>query len=110
MSKTKIVQKKNIPMGQPDSRPVARNIQPQRGQLMLSKIISDYLGKDEKTIMFRKVKDKLYLFVVKSKAMGKIPLNQKPKAYPISQNENLWTLIYKLIQEEKQMKKKSSVA
>lgn len=69
--------------------------------LMMSKIISDFIGKDEKILMFRKVKNKLYLFVVKSKAMGRIPLNQKPKAYPISQDENLWALISKLIKEEK---------
>lgn len=68
--------------------------------LMLNKIISDYLGKDEKILMFRKVKGKLYLFVAKSKSMGKIPLRQKPKAYLLNESENLWTFIYKLIQEE----------
>lgn len=70
----------------------------------LVKIISDFIGKDEKKLMFGKVKGKLFLFVFKSKTMGKIPLEEEPKAYPAKEFENFGAFLYKLNREEKKAK------
>lgn len=69
--------------------------------ITLADTISDFIGKDEKILMFRKIKGKLFLFVINTKKMGKIPLEEEPKTYPASEFENLGAFLYKLIQEEK---------
>lgn len=69
-------------------------------KLMLVKTIADFCGKDERRIMFRKVKNKLYMFVINSKTMGKVTLSEKPKTYPMKDFENLGAFLYKLNREK----------
>lgn len=86
---------------QPNGRTVARKTNPPRPQLMLTKIISDFLGKDERRIMFRKVKGVVYMFVINSKSIKKIHLKENPKTYPMKEFENLGAFLYKLNREKK---------
>lgn len=75
-----------------------RNSEP---RLMLMKSISDFLGKDERIIMFRKIKNKVFMYAINSKSFKKIPLKEKPKTYAIHEFENLGTFLYKLNREQK---------
>lgn len=70
-------------------------------RITLVKTISDFCGNDKRVLMFKKVKGKLFLFIVDSKKEGKIPLKEEPKAYSSNEFENLGVFLYKLIQEEK---------
>lgn len=76
-----------------------------RPKLVLAKIISQVLGKSENIIMFRKIKGKTYLFVIKEKSLNKIDVNETPKGYPLSEFENLGAFLYNLLKEKSKAKK-----
>lgn len=87
--------------GNPSGKQKVKRMATARPKLMLAKIIFDFLGKDERILMFRKVKNKVYMFVINSKSLKKIPLKEKPKTYPMQEFENLGAFLYKLNREKK---------
>lgn len=76
-----------------------------RPKLVLAKIISQVLGKSENIIMFRKIKGKTYLFILKEKSLNKIDVKEKPKGYALSEFENLGAFLYNLLKEKSKTKK-----
>lgn len=66
----------------------------------LANSISNFLGKDERMLLFRKIKGKAFMFVIKSKSFKKFSLKEKPEAYPIDKFENLGAFLYKLSREK----------
>lgn len=78
-----------------------KKINTPKPKLMLAQIIYDFLGKDEKIMMFKKHKNKVYMFVVNSKSLGKIISKEDPQVYPIDKFENLGMFLYKLNREKK---------
>lgn len=85
-------------------KPKKKKIAP-RPKLVLAKIISQVLGKSENIIMFRKVKGKTFLFVIKEKSLNKIDVTETPKGYPLSEFENLGAFLYNLLKEKSKTKK-----
>lgn len=67
---------------------------------MLVKSIFDLIGNDN-ILMFKKVKGAEFMFIIKSKSMKKLPLKEKPIAYPMKDIENLGAFLYKLNREKK---------
>ena len=84
----------------PTPSPVKSSEKPKQ---VLAKIMSDFLGNDERRLLFRKIKNKVYLFVINSKSIKKIAISEKPKTYVMEEFENLGAFLYKLNRE---MKKK----
>lgn len=82
-----------ITIGKKTAKPVKR-------ELIFSKVISDFLGKDERILMFRKDKNKTYAFIMKSSALQKIDIKEKPKAVLLKPNVNLGLLLQKLSTEK----------
>lgn len=80
-----------------------RKINANTPRIMLAKTISDFCGKDERRLMFRTMNNRLYMFVINSKSIGKIHLKEKPKTYLIKNFENISVFLYKL-NKEKQVK------
>lgn len=74
-------------------------------RITLVKTISDFCGKDKRALMFKNVKGKLHLFIIDTKAEGKIPLKHQPKSYIVSDTEPLGVFLYNLSKEQKQKRK-----
>lgn len=77
----------------------AKTLKPVKRELILSKVISNFLGKDERLLVFRKEKKKTYAFVIKSSDLIKIDTKKIPQSVQLKPNDNLGMFLQKLSAE-----------